>query len=88
MGGEVVRYRSYGVARQHGRDLDEIQRRVEVAEAWTEAVGQVTRASIRQVLLTAMVAEQAIEAVPSCERYVQALETFGAQVTAEHLARM
>jgi hypothetical protein len=68
--------------------LDGIERRVELSEAWSDATGRATRAAIRQVALTAMVAEQMIETVPSCERHVQLLEAFGAQLTAERLARM
>jgi hypothetical protein len=83
MSNDLVRYRSYGAARQHRQDLDAIGRREEVTEAWVNAIGHVTRAAIGQHMLTSMVVEQAVEASPAGEREYHLILAFEAQALAE-----
>jgi hypothetical protein len=88
MTGEVERYRSYGVARQHRRELDAVVRRLELAEAQVIGTAHLTRQAVIEHMKTSRVFEVAVQEAPSGEDEYRLLAVTGAMEMAQEIARV
>ena len=64
MSNELVRYRSYGVARQHRAELDAIARSEQLATERAHAVGNLTRAAVVEHMMTSLCVAEAVRQDP------------------------
>jgi hypothetical protein len=64
MSGELVRYRSYGVARQHRAELDAVDRSEELAAVRVRAIGDLTRTAVAEHLMTSLYVAEAVRQDP------------------------
>jgi len=87
MTGEVEPYRSYGVARQHRKDLDGVVRQLELAELKVACTGQLTRQAMIEHLKTSRVFEVSVQQAPSGEDEYRLLAVAGAMEMAQEITR-
>jgi hypothetical protein len=87
MSGELVRYRSYGVARQHRAELDAISRSEELAISRTHAIGDVTRAAVAEHMMTSLCVAEASRQDPGGAPEYGFLAAMGVQRLADEIRR-